>query len=109
MFRNIKNNSLSDIEDYSMIRVKMNADEKLATFLINLSSRMKQKNWKETDFNLNMLRQDIANYLGIVVETVSRLFAQFQVNGILSVSKRNIVITNMVALKKIIGDCGVNT
>jgi len=84
---------------------KMNSDEKLATFLLNLSTRMKQRHWKETEFNLNMTRQDIANYLGLAVETVSRLFAHFQDDGIIAVDKRNITITDMDALKQIVGDC----
>lgn len=87
---------------------KMNSDEKLATFLLDLSGRMKQRNWKESEFNLGMTRQDIANYLGLAVETVSRLFAQFQENGIISVDKRHVTITDMDALKGLIGDCGGN-
>lgn len=84
---------------------KMNADEKLATFLLNLSARMKDRHWKDTEFNLGMTRQDIANYLGLAVETVSRLFAHFQDDGIINVEKRHIKITNMDALKEIVGDC----
>ena len=87
---------------------KMNADEKLATFLLNVSTRMKQRHWKEDEFNLSMSRQDIANYLGLAVETVCRLFAQFQDNGFINVDKRHIEITNMDALKTIVGDCTGN-
>ncbi len=84
---------------------KMNADEKLATFLLNMSSRMKQRHWKELEFNLTMPRQDIANYLGLAVETVSRLVSQFQDKGFIEINKRNIKITDLNSLKSIIGDC----
>lgn len=87
---------------------KMTAEEKLATFLISLSNRMKQRNWKETDFNLNMTRQDVANYLGLAVETVSRLFALFNEKGFITSDKRNIVIHDMDALKQVVGDCQGN-
>ena len=106
--RRIMGLEVNSDHDLLLLLGKMNADEKLATFLINLSNRMKQRNWKETDFNLNMSRQDIANYLGMAVETVSRLFAQFQEKGIISADKRNIMITDMAALKRIIGDCQGN-
>jgi len=84
---------------------KMTAEEKLATFLLNISSRMKDRHWKENEFNLTMPRQDIANYLGLAVETVSRLFAQFQDNGLIDVDKRHIKILEMEALKTMIGKC----
>lgn len=84
---------------------KMTAEEKLATFLLNVSSRMKDRHWKENEFNLTMPRQDIANYLGLAVETVSRLFAQFQDNRLIDVDKRHIKILDMEALKSMTGKC----
>lgn len=80
---------------------KMNADEKLATFLLNISTRMKQRNWKEFEFNLSMPRQDIANHLGLAVATVSRLVTQFHEKGLIEINKRNIKITNIEDLKKV--------
>jgi len=52
---------------------KMTAEERLASFLISFSKRMEERHWKAREFVLNMARQDIANYLGLAVETVSRL------------------------------------
>lgn len=84
---------------------KMSADEKLATFFLNMSSRMKQRHWKELEFNLSMPRQDIANYLGLAVETVSRLMTQFHDKGLIDVDKRNIKITDLDSLKSIVSNC----
>ena len=84
---------------------KMTAEEKLATFLLNISVRMKDRHWKENEFNLSMPRQDIANYLGLAVETVSRLFAQFQDNGLIEVDKRHIKIVDMPAMRALVGKC----
>ncbi|MEE9423535.1 MAG: helix-turn-helix domain-containing protein, partial [Methylococcales bacterium] len=84
---------------------KMSADEKLATFFLNISSRMKQRNWKELEFNLSMPRQDIANYLGLAVETVSRLMTQFHDKGLIEVDKRNIKINDIDKLKGIVSNC----
>ena len=84
---------------------KMSSEERLASFILSLSSRMQERNWKADEFNLSMPRQDIANYLGMAVETVSRLFASFQNDGIIAVDRRHITIRDMDRLKSIVGDC----
>lgn len=103
--RRIMGLEVNNDHDLLLLLGKMSAEEKLATFLLNVSARMKERHWKETEFNLAMPRQDIANYLGLAVETVSRLFAQFQEYGLIAVDKRHITITDMTGLKKIVGDC----
>jgi CRP/FNR family transcriptional regulator len=82
----------------------MSAEEKLASFLISLSKRMAQRHWKPTEFHLTMPRQDIANYLGLAVETVSRLFAHLQDASIIEVDRRRVNICDMVRLRAIVGD-----
>lgn len=84
---------------------KMTAEERLASFLLSLSSRMEERHWKGNEFNLSMPRQDIANYLGMAVETVSRLFATFQNEGVIDVDRRHITILDMQRLKAIVGEC----
>ena len=83
---------------------KMTAEERLASFLLSLSARMEERHWKETEYNLSMPRQDIANYLGMAVETVSRLFATFQAEKIIEVDRRHITILDMARLKAIVGE-----
>jgi CRP/FNR family transcriptional regulator len=83
----------------------MTAEERLASFLLSLSSRMEERHWKDNEFNLSMPRQDIANYLGMAVETVSRLFATFQNEKIIDVDRRHITILDMQRLKGIVGEC----
>ena len=84
---------------------KMTAEERLASFLLSLSSRMQERHWSAEEFNLTMPRQDIANYLGVAVETVSRLFATFQSEGIIDVDRRHITILDMPRLKAMVGEC----
>mgnify|MGYP000433202848 CR=1 FL=1 len=83
---------------------KMTAEERLASFLLSLSARMEERHWKDSEFNLSMPRQDIANYLGMAVETVSRLFAAFQADKIIEVDRRHITIIDMPRLKAIVGE-----
>lgn len=93
--------------DHSMLLMlgKMNAEEKVASFLLSISKRMEERHWKANDFVLSMPRQDIANYLGLAVETVSRLFAHYQEEGTIEVDRRRIHITNMNHLRRIVGEC----
>jgi len=93
-------------KDHAMLLLlgRMSAEEKLASFLVSLSNRMAQRHWKPTEFNLTMPRQDIANYLGLAVETVSRLFAHLQDQKIIEVNRRRVNISDMQRLKAIIGD-----
>ena len=78
---------------------KRKAEEKLATFLLSLSPRYKPRGLSATNFNLPMSRQDIGNYLGLAIETVSRLFARFQEEGLLKVNRREVTITDLPRLK----------
>jgi CRP/FNR family transcriptional regulator len=66
---------------------------------------MQERHWSAEEFNLTMPRQDIANYLGVAVETVSRLFATFQSEGIIDVDRRHITILDMPRLKDMVGEC----
>ena len=88
-----------------MLLGKRTAEERLASFLLSLSTRYKQRGLSATEFNLPMSRQDIGNYLGLAIETVSRLFAQFQDKGILKVNRRQIIILNLDALKTLVEGC----
>jgi len=78
---------------------KRTVEEKLVVFLLSLSTRYKSRGLSATEFNLLMSRQDIGNYLGMAIETVSRLFARFQEEGLLKVNRREVIITDLPRLK----------
>ena len=84
---------------------KRTAEERLASFLLSLSSRFKQRGLSATGFNLPMSRQDIGNYLGLAIETVSRLFAHFQEQGLLRVNRKQITILELGQLKDMVECC----
>jgi CRP/FNR family transcriptional regulator len=83
---------------------KMTAEERLASFLLSLSGRMQERHWNSNEFNLTMPRQDIANYLGVAVETVSRLFATFHNEKIIEVDRRHVTILDIARMKAIVGE-----
>jgi len=84
---------------------KRTAEERLASFLLSLSSRFRQRGLSATEFNLPMSRQDIGNYLGLAIETVSRLFAHFQELGLLRVNRKQITIQDLERLKAMVEGC----
>lgn len=84
---------------------KRTAEERLAAFLLNLSRRYKSRGLSASEFNLPMSRQDIGNYLGLAIETVSRLFAQFQKDKLLTVSRRQVVLLDMTRVHTVVEGC----
>ena len=78
-----------------MLLGSMNAEERLAAFLLNLSQRMKARGYSPAEFHLRMSRAEIGSYLGMKLETVSRTFSLFQHQGILEVDKKHVRILDM--------------
>ncbi len=78
------------------------AEERLASFLLSLSERFKRRGFSATDFFLAMSRQDIGSYLGLALETVSRLFTRFQEHGVLEVDRKHVQIKNLDELKRML-------
>jgi CRP/FNR family transcriptional regulator, anaerobic regulatory protein len=80
---------------------KRSAEERLATFLVSLSSRFHKLGYSAKEYNLSMSRQDIGNYLGLTIETVSRLFTKFQRNGLMDIDKKKISLKDLPTLHAI--------
>ena len=83
-----------------MLLGSMNAEERLAAFLLNLSQRLKARGYSASEFHLRMSRAEIGSYLGMKLETVSRTFSAFQQQGLLEVDKRHIRILNLEGLTR---------
>lgn len=81
------------------------AAEKMATFLLMMSQRYSALGYSGTEFNLTMRRHDIANFLGLTIETVSRQLRHLSQKGIITVKQRGIHITNLGSLKTIVEPC----
>lgn len=84
---------------------KRTADERIASFLLSLSRRYKERGFSEREFNLSMPRQDIANYLGLATETVSRILGKFQEQGVITVNRRLVKIHDLERMKKMVEGC----
>jgi len=77
----------------------MRAEERVATFLINLSQRFVARGFSASEFHLRMTREEIGSYLGLSLETVSRTFSHFQDKGLVAVQQKHIRILDVKGLK----------
>jgi CRP/FNR family transcriptional regulator len=80
----------------------MRAEERLAAFLLNLSERYHARGYSASEFVLRMTREEIGNYLGLKLETVSRLFSRFQEAGLVRVKQRSIALLDREGLRRLI-------
>ncbi|QHQ27774.1 Crp/Fnr family transcriptional regulator [Xanthomonas albilineans] len=79
------------------------AQERLAIFLRSLSERYGRLSRDAETLTLTMSRHDIANYLGLAVETISRLFTRMEAGGILSVNRKTVSILKVDMLVAMCG------
>jgi len=93
------------LEDQELLLLlnKKSAEERLAAFLVNLSSRYSRRGRSASRFLLPMTRSDVGNYLGLTIETVSRLFARFQKSGLLDAQGKEVHLLDMPALTAMAG------
>ncbi|MDI9246726.1 fumarate/nitrate reduction transcriptional regulator Fnr [Marinobacter sp. CHS3-4] len=77
------------------------ADERLATFLLSLSKRFGRRHMSATQFRLPMTRNDIANHLGLAVETVSRVLTRLQKQKLVQFQGRYCTLTDVNGLTNI--------
>lgn len=83
------------------------APARLARFLLSQGERMAMVGCNDADFELAMSRQDIASYLGMTIETVSRGLTKFVKQGLIRVAQRRIEVTNRAATEAIAYPAGV--
>ncbi len=80
---------------------KNSAEERVATLLLSISARNAKRDLSGSRFRLPMSRADIGNYLGLTVETVSRVFSRFQKQQLLAVDKKEIEILDIPGLQQL--------
>ncbi len=81
----------------------MRAEERLAAFLLNLSQRLAARGHSPLAFHLRMTRQEIGNYLGLKLETVSRTLSAFQEAGLISVRNKAVEILELKGIQSFFG------
>lgn len=91
------------IADQQLITLlsKNTAEERVASLLLSISARNARRKLSGTRFRLPMSRTDIGNFLGLTVETVSRVFSRFAKQNLIAVENKEISIEDLEGLKEI--------
>ena len=79
---------------------KSSAEERFAAFLLSISSRNSRRNLSSARFRLPMSRVDIGNYLGLTIETISRVIGRLQKQGIVFINNKEVEIVEFDSLLK---------
>jgi CRP/FNR family transcriptional regulator len=88
-------------DDMLMLLGQMTAEERLAACLLSFSRRLALHSASVTSFKLNMSRKDLGDYLGLALETVSRLLSRFQEEGLITVQGRHIGLRDLQRLRSL--------
>lgn len=97
-------NEIKHNQEALMILNHKSAEQRLAAFLISLSERFSERGLSASNFRLTMTRSEIGNYIGLTVETISRLLNRFQKNKLINVNGKLITLNNIDELSDIAGD-----
>lgn len=90
-----------DIGKAALLAGDFSADERMAAFLLVLSRRYADRGLSASRFRLPMARTDVANYLRLATETVSRVLRRFREDGLLQIEGREVELTDLPALESL--------
>jgi len=91
----------ADIGKAAQLAGDYSADERLAAFLLDIAARYAARGFAPAEYRLAMPRSDIANYLRLAAETVSRVLRRFQDHGLIRVDGRDIELLDAAALRQL--------
>ena len=102
----VSSNNMTAAQKMLMYIGKRPVEERLAMFLISISQRFKARGLSESRFHLPMSRHDLANYLSMAPETISRQFKKLQDQDLVSIQNRDLTIKNAAALRGTVASGG---
>lgn len=80
----------------------LKSDQRVAAFLLNMVDRLGNLGYSSTEFILRMTREEIGIYLGLTLETVSRLLSRFAREGLIQIQQREVKILDRPGLEMLI-------
>lgn len=102
-FRRLMSMEINRSHQMVMTLGTLRSEQRVAAFLLNISQRLTALGYSSYDFILRMSREEIGNYLGLTLETVSRLFSRFARENLIRIKQREVTILNMDALRELTG------
>ena len=90
-------------QEMMLLLGSMHAEERRAAFLLDLAERHRSRGYSAIEFVLRMTREEIASFLGLKLETVSRIFSRLHANGVIQVQGRAVKLVDPPALRSLLG------
>jgi CRP/FNR family transcriptional regulator len=84
----------------AMLMSGATAQQRIAGFLLDLGRQQAAQGESGELFNLRMSREEIGSYLGLAVESISRVLTRFRTEGLINVSNRKIVLRDAAGLRR---------
>ncbi|MDQ1812346.1 fumarate/nitrate reduction transcriptional regulator Fnr [Massilia sp. CCM 9210] len=100
-FHRVMSNEITRDQSAMMFLGGMRAEQRFAIFLLNLAARYAARGYSGTVFQLRMSREEIGNYLGLTVESVSRLLLRFKQKGWLRVALREVELLDRASMEAV--------
>jgi CRP/FNR family transcriptional regulator len=101
-FHRMMSQEITREQSVMLLLGNMSAEQKLASFFLNLSARYIARGYSDTNLHLRMTREDIGNYLGLTIESVSRLLTRFKQQRLIDIKQREVDLLNLDRLKALI-------
>jgi CRP/FNR family transcriptional regulator, anaerobic regulatory protein len=101
-FHRLMSREISREQKLMLMLGSMSAEERLAAFLLDMSQQHMMRGYSPTEFRLRMTRVDIGSYLGLQLETVSRVLSKFRKAGIVEVNQKRVRIADRERLCAVI-------
>jgi CRP/FNR family transcriptional regulator len=98
-FHRMMSQEITREQNVMLLLGNMRAEQRFAAFLINLSSRYAARGYSSTTFQLRMSREEIGNYLGLTIESISRLLSRLKKQGLLRVANREIELLDLHTMR----------
>src|SRR5699024_4899223 len=102
-FRRLMSMEINRSHQMVMTLGTLRSEQRVAVFLLNISSRLAALGYSSRDFILRMSREEIGNYLGLTLETVSRLLSRFARDNLIQVRQREVRILDKESLQELAG------
>ena len=98
-FHRMMSQEITREQNVMLLLGNMRAEQRFAVFLTNLAARYAARGYASDRFALRMSREDIGNYLGLTIESISRLLSKFKKQGLLEVDKRELTMLDPPRLR----------
>jgi len=102
-FHRILSKELTQDQRHLLSLGSLRAEERLASFLLNFSDRLAARGYSSSEYHLRMSREEIGSYLGIQIETVSRMLSRFVEAGLIQIKQRHIKLIDIDGLYELAG------